>query len=35
MLCNEEDLGELCSIDLEVTGEPDERGFVTVRFPVS
>jgi hypothetical protein len=29
MFCNEEDLGELLSVDLDVTGEPDEDGFVT------
>ena len=34
MYCGEEDLGELVSIDLEVTGEPDESGSVTVPFPL-
>ena len=35
MFCGEEDLGELLSIGLDVAGEPDESGFVTVQFPVS
>ena len=35
MFCGEEDLGELLSIGLDVAGEPDEQGFVTVQFPVS
>jgi hypothetical protein len=32
MWCNGEDLGELGSVDLDVT---DERDFVTVRLPVT
>jgi hypothetical protein len=35
MFCNEEDLGELFSIELQPTDEPDEGGLVTVQFPVS
>jgi hypothetical protein len=35
MLCNEENLGELLEIHLNVTGEPDEQGYVTIQFPVS
>ena len=34
MYCGDDDLGELLSVDLEVTGEPDEGGFVTVQFPL-
>jgi hypothetical protein len=33
MYCEDGYLGELHSVDLEVTGEPDEDGFVTAQFP--
>jgi hypothetical protein len=34
MFCGEEPLGELLSVDLDVTGEPDESGSVPVQFPL-
>ena len=35
IFCDGEDLGELLSIDLDLSGEPNEEGFVTVQFPVT